>query len=681
MSEKTVAARTCLICDCEGTMALDGARLGRALGVAPLKVHSHLCRAQIADFESSLPRGGATVACTQEAPLFSEVAQERGFDGELGFVNVRETAGWTTDGDANPKIAALLAAAQTPFTPTGRRALESAGVCLVYGSGQAAVEVATRLAGRLSVALLLCDPDDAVPPDIADFTVARGRIVAAAGHLGAFGVTVDGYAPLSPSSRGTAEFVMPRDGAKSECDLVFDMSGGTPLFSGHDRRDGYVRADPARPGAVAEAMFEIVDQVGTFEKPLYVAYDPSICAHGASGRIGCTKCLDICPLGAVAPDGDKVAFDAGICGGCGGCAALCPSGAVSYRYPRAGDLIARIGTLLSTFLAAGGEVPALLFHDETHGGPLISAIARHGRGLPVSVLPVSTHSVTSLGHETLLSALAMGAQRIAVLAPPSRRDEIGALEAETALARAILDGFGLNGHRIEILVEADPDAVEARLYAGIEAPALPAAALSALGGRRETARTAILKLRDIAAAPPEIIALPATAPYGTVHIDTASCTLCLACVSACPADALVDNPDRPEVRFVESACLQCGICRSTCPESVITLEPRLDLTSEALRPRTLNHDEPFHCVECGKPFGARSTIERITERLDGRHSMFQRPGAARVIQMCDDCRIVWQANQADNPFATGARPRTRTTDDYVKARQRGLSVDDFLSED
>ena len=78
--------------------------------------------------------------------------------------------------------------------------------------------------------------------------------------------------------------------------------------------------------------------------------------------------------------------------------------------------------------------------------------------------------------------------------------------------------------------------------------------------------------------------LPAGAPFGRVVVDVAGCTLCLACVGACPTGALVDNPERPQLSFVEDACVQCGLCQSTCPESVIRLEPRLNFADEARQP-------------------------------------------------------------------------------------------------
>ena len=42
------------------------------------------------------------------------------------------------------------------------------------------------------------------------------------------------------------------------------------------------------------------------------------------------------------------------------------------------------------------------------------------------------------------------------------------------------------------------------------------------------------------------------------------------CVSACPTGALSDDPERPLLRFAEDACVQCGLCKATCPEKVIT---------------------------------------------------------------------------------------------------------------
>jgi ferredoxin len=678
--------RTVLLCNCEQTMALDADAIKKALdGDAAPHIHRHLCRAEIEAYAKALEAGEPLlVACTQEAPLFREVAEENGAAGELSFVNIRERAGWCA-GKVKPtaKIAALLAEVTVDIKPTGIRTLTSDGTCLVYGAGQAALEVAGKLAGRLNVSLLLTDPGDLMPPATADVPIYRGRVVGAQGHLGRFEITVDGYAPMMPSSKSAPEFLMARDGATSQCSLIFDMSHETALFTGHEKRDGYVRVDPDDPAGLAKAMFEIADMVGEFEKPIYVNYQADICAHGRSGIVGCSNCLDACPAGAIAAKGDIVEIDSGVCAGCGSCSASCPTGAVSYAYPRREDLIARMQTLTSAYAKAGGKRPVLLVHDECHGSALIGAMARFGRGLPINVLPFSVFTVTQIGHEFLAAALIAGVERIVLLAPPQRPEELAALESQVALTRAFLAGLGFKQveERLSILAEPDPDKVEAALHEQPKIAAPKPATFSAVGGKRTIARNALAKLHDAAPERPEIIALPEGAPYGSLNVRTEGCTLCLSCVSCCPADALHDNPDRPQLRFIESACVQCGLCVTTCPEHVITLEPRYDFTAAAMTPRILHEEEPFECVRCGKPFGTRSTVERVMALLAGKHAMFRSPEQQRLMQMCDDCRIITQAESSDNPFAAGERPRVRTTDDYLAAREGAPGMEDFLKDD
>src|SRR5207302_10814164 len=146
-----------------------------------------------------------------------------------------------------------------------------------------------------------------------------------------------------------------------------DLSGGAPLFPAADLRDGYVRADPGDQAAVLRAVMKAGDLVGTFDKPRYVTFTEHLCAHSRSKIVGCRRCLDLCPTGAIAPAGDHVAIDAQICAGCGQCAAACPTGAASYAVPPADALMRRIRTLLAAYREAGGEHPGLLLHDAAHG--------------------------------------------------------------------------------------------------------------------------------------------------------------------------------------------------------------------------------------------------------------------------------------------------------------------------
>ena len=151
--------------------------------------------------------------------------------------------------------------------------------------------------------------------------------------------------------------------------------------------------------------------------------------------------------------------------------------------------------------------------------------------------------------------------------------------------------------------------------------------------------------------------------------------MCLACVGACPTGALQDDPDRPFLGFREDACVQCGLCKNTCPESVISLEPRLNFTEQAREVRVLNEAEPFNCIRCGKPFAVAQSIETILDKLADKHWMFMGGAAADKIKMCEDCRVNEQFS-GENPMASGQRPVTRTTDDYLRERNSGILDDE-----
>lgn len=670
-----LAGKRLLVCDCEGTMPLQGGKLAKACQAVgaegELALDTQLCRSQLGNFQQALLGGEELlVACTQEAPLFGEVAAEDKPDAKLGHLNIRETAGWSADAAAaTPKIAALLAEAALDLPPTPTVSFASQGTCLIYGRDQAALEAAGQLKTRLDVTVLLTpDADSVVPPQVMDVPVFQGRVTGAKGHLGAFAINVDGYAAAKPSSRLELSFEPARNNAFSECDLILDLTGGAPLFAGHERRDGYLRPDPGNPAAVQKAIFEIADLLGEFEKPRYVKYDAAICAHGRNRKTGCTRCLDVCPTGAITPGGDSVEIDPHVCGGCGMCASVCPTGAATYQLPADNALFERLRTLLEAYRKAGGSDPVLLLHDGRHGAETISLMARGGRGLPANVIPVVLNEVTLVGVDFLAMAFAYGATRVAVLVGPDKQGELEGLAGQIALAETVMDGLGYGGGRIDILDERDPDAVEARLW-GLEPRNQPeAGSFLPMGGKRTRTMLALRHLHAKAPDPHELLPLPKGAPFGRVKVDTAGCTMCLACVSACPTGAMQDDPDRPWLGFNEEACVQCGLCANTCPESVIGLEPRLNFGEEARGTVKLNETEPFNCIRCGKPFGVKHTIDRIADQLAGKHWMFASGDAVERIMMCEDCRVVVQF-ETPNPLAGAPRPAPRTTDDYLRERE------------
>jgi ferredoxin len=672
-----LAGRNVLICNCQQTMAVDSDALAKAAGGGDCQVASHLCRRELSIFNAAAREGGPLlVTCTQEEPLFREtLAATEGEPTDIRFVNIRERAGWSEAGsakqaprDLTAKIAALLAEATIDIPPAMNVSMHSDGELLVLGRDETALEAAKRIAGRLDVTVLLSPDADIEPPRVMDVPVCRGQIVAASGHFGGFELTINDVQGVRTSSRSKLEFEGAPAELTREADIILDLRGGAPLFTSADKRDGYFNPDPKNPALVAQALLDVTNMVGDFTKPRYVDYNSDICAHARNHITGCSRCLDNCPTGAIAPDGDKVKYDPYVCAGCGVCASVCPTGAARYALPAGDALLLRLRALLQTYLASGGEHPMLLVHDTAHGEAMIDLMARHSRGLPAHVLPFAVNQVTQIGCDFLLAAAAYGAERTQLLVPPKKREETEALAFQASIAECVLDGLGYGTGRVELIDDGDPDAVCERLY-GLEIrPGMTAGSFQPIGRKRDVITLALHHLHQHAPNKVEEIALPAGSPFGTVVVDTGGCTLCMSCVGACPTGALKDNPNQPQLSFAEDACVQCGLCKNTCPEKVISLRSRVSFRDEARSHRVLNEDLPFCCERCGKPFGAPAQVKRILAKLKN-HSMFAEKGALDHLKLCQDCRIIALAELPENPFKLGTVPRTRTTADYLRERE------------
>jgi ferredoxin len=664
--------QTIFLCSCEDTMPLDVDAVRRGCRGVKVESANQLCRAELERFRGAVAPGRAlTVGCTQEIPLFAAVARESNKETDVRFVNVRETAGWSAQAnDAGPKMAALFASAAETVPPASFITLTSGGVILIYGRDEQAIEAGNLLEQHLDVTVMISEPVAIMPARVNKFPIVKGTIRSAKGHLGAYEIMVDDFATAAPSSRGMLAFGPTRNGVVSRCDVILDISGNAPLFASHELRDGYLRVDFRDPTAVLRAVLKARDLTGTFDKPRYISFSEELCAHSRSGIIGCHRCLDLCPTGAIEPAGDHVAIDANICAGCGQCASACPTGAAAYALPPADVLMRKLRTLLTIYREAGGLHPILLLHDDEHGGALLDALARHGDGLPANVLPLAVNEVTQIGLETIAAAFAYGASAVRLLLHAKPRHDITGLTATVALADPILSALGYGS--VAAIETDDPDELGTALAkVKMHVPSAHPASFLPVGGKRELMRLALRELHRAAPIRAEIVALPADAPFGAVEIDVAGCTLCLACVTACPTGALGEDPERPLLRFSEDACVQCGLCKATCPEKVIRLKPQLDFRAATAASRVLKEEEPFNCIHCGKPFGVRSTIERVIAKLEGQHWMYAKNSKRlEALKMCEDCRVIAATEDGFDPHGAPPRPLARTTDDYLRERDR-----------
>jgi len=258
------------------------------------------------------------------------------------------------------------------------------------------------------------------------------------------------------------------------------------------------------------------------------------------------------------------------------------------------------------------------------------------------VIPLSLWHTASLGLDVWLSAFAYGAAQVWVLMTREEAPQYeAALREQMAVAQAIVNGLGYSGTHFRVIRTDDVATLDTQLASPPAQGVKRRASFAVQAEKRATLELAIDHLLQDSAAlnrTAQAVALPAPALFGAVNVDKDACTLCLSCVSACPANALLDNAERPQLRFVEKNCVQCGLCATTCPEDAITLEPRLLLTEQRKQPRVLNEAQPYACIRCSKPFGTLKGVEVMLAKLSG-HAMFQGEALERL-KMCGDCRVV-----------------------------------------
>lgn len=315
----------------------------------------------------------------------------------------------------------------------------------------------------------------------------------------------------------------------------------------------------------------------------YVAAPILVNPYKCGSITRCNNCIVACPYEAL--KGKPPEIDLSKCTGCGLCTAYCPF-----------ELLSMPGAGWSALIEGVREAKRL-------NGRILVVFARRDDA------PVIDHIIDEVNAPVFVELV----------------DELGWINEKT-LINLIMNG----AHTIIIYNGEDGgDADLLRHARDLRDKGLPiilAGALSELKAEEAPTITGGFEARIITATP----------VAGVVHVDPENCTICGACATNCPTQALTleNSGDGVALIFHHSKCVACRICEEICPHNAIRVLYAFDQSMMGSRV-TLARDETARCRRCGKPIGPLSKIRKLEEILKAKgHSQW----TIDSIWLCEDCK-------------------------------------------
>lgn len=507
---------------------------------------------------------------------------------------------------------AVLEAGHIHIEPEEPITFESRGRCLIIGPAA----VLNSIVPRMSQLMLYCLATDnqAIEVDT-PVTVIKQELTSLSGWLGDFKARF-------------SDHELPVDLVLDLCDSPFISSKVPPL--------GYFAPGDDQQ-AQAEALQQLPELVGVFDKPRFFNYQADICAHSRRGIQACSNCIDACPAEAITGSGgDLINVNPNLCQGCGSCTVVCPSGAISYALPTLDISIDRLRKMLDQYAVINSQPAQILIHDESHA---LEQLQAYEYPFADDVVPFSIEEIGALGQPFWLAALAYGVSRVVIWDAGSHDDhDWQELQNSVSETNNMLAELGLGPERVQFVESPGIDILKHCLADAPAATDITPARFAGVDDKRRMTTMALTHLHQQAPQQPELMRLGQSAAFGEIDVDKQACTLCMSCVSVCPVGAVIDGVDQPQLNFIEDLCVQCGMCETACPEEAINLQPRYLFDRNQARQKRLLHEEPvFHCISCNKPFATQKMIDTMIGKLAD-HPMFQ-GGALDTLKMCEDCRV------------------------------------------
>ena len=485
--------KTLKVCSCNRTIAIDAAALGAALKTgAPLSLHHQLCRKERARLQAALGEADdIVVGCTQEAPLFGELAAASSAASTAGCASSTSASRGLVGRGGRPRPEDSGAARAGGAARTRSRcrawAIKSGGSLLIIGPAEAALAWAERVcAAQLAVSVLVTAATGGELPHERASRCGPGKCHALSGLARRVRGRVAAGQPDRPRPVHALQCLHPRLSREArstsatrststmqgapQCVTACGAIGAIDFAAPRQRREGALRPGARSVARAAAAHARAAAGLSRARATIRSsrrsrrrssragransrsrAFSPTrrrSARTAARAAAGCNQCIDVCSTGAIRADGDHVRVEPHLCMGCGGCATVCPSGAMSYAYPD----VAELGTRLKT---AAVDLPRRGRTRRLHPVPRRARGARRwstrwaaaDKGLPARVIPVDAATCASIGidSDARRARLRREPGRRARDREAPRRRSTAALERQMALSPRRSCRPGLSG--------------------------------------------------------------------------------------------------------------------------------------------------------------------------------------------------------------------------------------------
>ncbi len=350
-----------------------------------------------------------------------------------------------------------------------------------------------------------------------------------------------------------------------------------------------------------------------------VSLDQSLCQFSPRRGVGCSRCLDVCPVSAVFVGETGLEIDQLRCLECGACVSICPTGAIQYE--RFNDnafsaYLAQLEIIKGSTIVVGSEDALHAFWWRNR--------SRYFENTFFMEYP----EIGALCAWHLLLFMARGACQVLLLRGQGQKVP-DVLDAQISFVNTVMELLFDVKEPVRLAHVNDAVGI---MEGRKEALDLQLPSKTFHGRRRDLSRILLFLVEHGAGR--GVIGPPLSDSFGDLVCDTSLCTECLACLNECKQEALRAEEASFVLSFEPSLCVQCGLCASVCPEGALRLNPGLVLERRFFERRVLAEAEPARCRDCGKIFGTRKSLEKVKAILSGRADL-----DIELFEYCEDCRV------------------------------------------